>query len=166
MARYTIRLARVESLREPITWCIIHNAWPVPARPLLQLPVCTRRARAPRFSRTPATGGEVRGPKGKKGGEGRLDNGSSRETNSISDARVPTDLSRAKTSGQTSVDVSNVPPSPSLSLSFSLSSRGLDWFSSMGLWRGERGTIKRRFLDCREWGKVFVEYIVDGECRG
>lgn len=70
-----------------------------------------------RFSRTPATGGEVRGPKGKKGGEGRLDNGSSRETNSISDARVPTDLSRAKTSGQTSVDVSNVPPSPSLFLS-------------------------------------------------
>lgn len=71
-----------------------------------------------RFSRTPATGGEVRGPKGKKGGEGRLDNGSSRETNSISDARVPTDLSRAKTSGQTSVDVSNVPSS--LSLSFFL----------------------------------------------
>lgn len=54
VARYTIRLARVESLREPITWCIIHNAWPVPARPLPATCVYTT-CTSTRFSCTPAT---------------------------------------------------------------------------------------------------------------
>lgn len=55
VARYTIRLARVESLREPITWCIIHNAWPVPPGRLPRY-LC-RRARAPVFLRRRRHGG-------------------------------------------------------------------------------------------------------------